>query len=370
MDIFIRRYLGIVDYFNTFFNKLSLDSVTPSEIDGTLEELSELIKTDKIIGDRSKLSTLLEQAKEQGGARKEELIKMHDVLQQKETFEKEKLAKQAEDIASETYEKTQWKQAHKELIAVIEHWRIRNKENIKIDEGIQKTLWGRIKEAKRSFEKAQDEFFDHLTKENEKITRMKLKLIEDAQRLSAQTSDMEETTRELMDLTSKWKSLPRLKHGEENKLWKQFQESQNVFFSARNEKYSEENKQLDENFDKKLAIIEKIEAILPIKDLKQARKTFANLQKQLDDLGRVSQKNLILIDKRVKKVENKIKEEEQKEWKETDPEISSRTNSFVSQLTAQISELEAKIKTASKDKKQKLTDELETKKQWLKSFSK
>ena len=102
-----------------------------------------------------------------------------------------------------------------------------------------------------------------------------------------------------------------------------------------------------ENLKVKEALIVKAEALLPVKNVKAAKKALRPIQDAWEEAGRVPRSALRRIESRMRAVEDAIREAENAEWRRTDPETKARAEGLAGQLEDSIAALEKDLAAAT-----------------------
>ena len=115
---------------------------------------------------------------------------------------------------------------------------------------------------------------------------------------------------------------------------------------ARRAKDAATDAEYAENLKVKEALVAKAEALLPIKDIKAAKKALRPIQDAWEEAGRVPRGAVRRIEGRMRAVEDAIREAENAEWRRTDPETKARAEGLAGQLQDAIAGLEKDLAAA------------------------
>jgi hypothetical protein len=169
-----------------------------------------------------------------------------------------------------------------------------------------------------------------------------------------------------MDL---WKEAGRGKKNDDAKLWSRFKAAQDQFFTAKNADLEKRDVTMATNLAKREELLTLIEAILPISDVKTARKTLNEHLRSWEKIGMTHRDKRAAMDLRVSAVEAAVKELEADIWRKTDPAAKKRAQEVVAQLTESIANYEkAAAKYAASGNTKKSEEALESataRKVWL-----
>jgi phage host-nuclease inhibitor protein Gam len=166
-----------------------------------------------------------------------------------------------------------------------------------------------------------------------------------------------------------WKAAGRGKKNDDAKLWSRFKAAQDQFFAAKNADLEKRDVTMAANLAKREELLPAIEALLPISDVKEARKNLNDLMRSWERIGMTHRDKRAALDARVAAVESAIKEAEAEIWRKTDPAAKKRAQEVVAQLTESIANYEkAAAKFAASGNTKKATEASESaaaRKVWL-----
>ena len=127
-----------------------------------------------------------------------------------------------------------------------------------------------------------DKELSRLTEEN--YTK-KLALVQKAEELSA-AEDWKETTEALRNLAEDWKQIGHLDRKRNDELWARLEAAKDKFFERKREHQEDVNKEMLQNLDLKMELVEKAEALAASEDWKKATDEFKALMEQWKGIGR------------------------------------------------------------------------------------
>jgi molecular chaperone DnaK (HSP70) len=166
-----------------------------------------------------------------------------------------------------------------------------------------------------------------------------------------------------------WKAAGRAQKNVDDKLWTRFRTAQDRFFSARDAVNAEIDKELASNAERKAALLEQAEALLPVRDARSAREAFRAIGERWDATGKVPRSQLKSLESRLRKVDDAIRAAEQDNWRRSNPEARARAEATVAQLESLIENLEQELATArSKENADEIAaaeEALEARRTWL-----
>ena len=278
---------------------------------------------------------------------------------------REGIVLQAEKIAAQDPQKTNYKLASAKMLELFTAWQALQKTSTKVSKKAADDLWHRFSKARNTFDSHKRSYFssqDALVKASKNA---KSDLVAKAEALVVKGGDAAVAYR---DLLAAWKTLPKTKTKADDSLWAKFKAAGDAIYAAKTAKVESDNIAFAANLKIKLELLEEAEKI-DVSNLESAKTAMKSIQARWEKAGKVPRDSIRTIDDRLKAVEQKIKGIEQENWRKTDPATIDRTNSVRSQLESSIAKLEAELAQAQQSndagKIAKATEALETKKAWL-----
>ena len=335
MAFYVRRYLDLKATIDLFATRLPQLSVR--EIDTTLSSISESLTEPAAVGDleglRARFAALKAVAAERAAA-KEQALK-----------ERTAIVERAEAIAEQDPARTQWKNSGAELRELLESWKAAQRRGPRLDRPTEDGLWKRFSHARTTFDRHRRQFFSELDAKQAQVRAAKETLIKRAEEMQNST-DWAGTSAKYRDLLAEWKKAGRASRKEDDALWARFRAAQQVFYDARRAKDEAVDAEFAENLKVKEALVAKAEALLPVKDVKAAKKALRPIQDAWEEAGRVPRGAVRRIEGRMRAVEDAIREAENAEWRRTDPETKARAEGLAGQLQDAIAGLEKDLAAA------------------------
>lgn len=286
---------------------------------------------------------------------------------------REAIVAEAEEMAAKDPQQVQWKHASARMAELFENWKAAQKAGPRLAKSVEDGLWKRFRTARTTHDKHRRAFFSQLDATNATAKQAKEKLIARAEALSTST-DWGPTAGAYRDLMNEWKAAPRASRKEDDALWARFRAAQDVFFKARKSQNEEIDREYGENLKVKEEILAEGKKLLPVQDVKAARKVLNDLRGRWEDAGRVPRKDVSRMESAFRTLEDGLKSAEDEHWRKTNPETKARTNSALSQLEDKVAELEddlAKAKAKGDAKSvAKAQEALDARKLWLETLQK
>lgn len=166
---------------------------------------------------------------------------------------KEKIIAKAKELAdSKDLNKVQ-----DEFNALMDEWKAAGRAGRDTDDA----LWKEFQDVRDVFYQRKHEAWELMQDQFEKAKTVKEELIQKAKAL-AESEEWKQTSDELKALMDEWKAAGHAGNRVDDALWHEFNEARQAFYTRRNEHYDQMQAKRDENYQKKLALIERAKAIL------------------------------------------------------------------------------------------------------------
>ena len=170
---------------------------------------------------------------------------------------KEKIIEKAKALAdSKDLNKVQ-----DEFNALMDEWKAAGRAGRDTDDA----LWNEFQEVRDVFYQRKHEAWELMQNQFEKAKTVKEELIQKAKAL-AESEEWKKTSDDLKGLMDEWKAAGHAGNRVDDALWHEFNEARQAFYTRRNEHYDQMQVKRDENYQKKLALIERAKAILAEED--------------------------------------------------------------------------------------------------------
>lgn len=343
LAFYVRRFLDLKSQVDLFATRLPQLSVR--DIDSTVANLEEALKAPAAVGDLDGLRARFGALRAVAAERREAVSAERAAAKEQALKDRTAIVERAEAIAAQDPARTQWKQSGTELRELLEKWKDAQRRGPRLDRPTEDALWKRFSHSRTTFDRHRRQFFSELDTKQAQVKAAKEALIKRAEELQHST-DWAGTSQKYRDLLEEWKRAGRASRKEDDALWARFRAAQQVFFDARRAKDAAQDAEYAENLKVKEALVAKAEALLPIKDVKAAKKALRPIQDAWEEAGRVPRSALRRIEGRMRAVEDAIREAENAEWRRTDPETKARAEGLAGQLEDSIAELESELAAA------------------------
>ncbi|WP_235984740.1 DUF349 domain-containing protein [Actinomyces trachealis] len=343
LAFYVRRFLDLKATIDLFATRLPQLSVR--EIDSTVKSLEESLVSPAAVGDLDGLRARFAALRTVAAERREAVAAERAAAKEQALKDRTAIVERAEAISEQDPARTQWKTSGAELRDLLEKWKEAQRRGPRLDRPTEDDLWKRFSHARTTFDRHRRQFFSELDSKQSQVKATKEALIRRAEELSSST-DWGNTSAKYRALMEEWKKVGRASRKEDDALWTRFRAAQQVFFDARRAKDEATDAEFAENLKVKEALVAKAEALLPIKDIKAAKKAMRPIQDAWEEAGRVPRAAMRRIEGRMRAVEDAIREAENAEWRRTDPETKARAEGLAGQLEESIAELEKDLAAA------------------------
>ena len=343
MAFYVRRFLDLKATVDLFAMRLPQLSIR--EIDSTVKSLGESLAAPAAVGDLDGLRARFEALRTVAAERRAAINAERAAAKEQALKDRTAIVERAEAIAAQDPDRTQWKSSGAELRELLEQWKGAQRRGPRLDRPTEDGLWKRFSHARTTFDRHRRQFFSELDAKQAQVKAAKEALIKRAQEMSSST-DWAGTSAKYRALMEEWKKAGRASRKEDDALWARFRAAQQVFFDARRAKDEAVDAEFAENLKVKEALLAKAEALLPVKNVKAAKRALRPIQDAWEEAGRVPRNAVRRLEGRMRAIEDAIREAENAEWRRTDPETKARAEGLAGQLEDSIAELESDLAAA------------------------
>jgi hypothetical protein len=367
LSYFVRKFEVLASEIALLAARIKSGAMVPSDAYAAVKKLRDQVKEFNGVGDLDALAASVEQIEPliEGHREAYEAKKVAETAAkaarlEQIIIEKEKIVAEAESLAlSES-----WKSTGDRLKVLLDEW----KAAPRLDKKADADLWKRFSSSRNKFDKRRRTHFAALEATQSVVADAKKSIAEEAEKLATSTEWVPTAKRfkALMDL---WKAAGRGKKNDDAKLWSRFKAAQDQFFTAKNADLEKRDVTMATNLVKREELLILIEAVLPLSDVKEARKTLNEHLRAWEKIGMTHRDKRAAMDSRVSAVEAVVKAAEADIWRKTDPAAKKRAQEVVAQLTESIANYEkaaAKFAASGNTKKSEEAAESATaRKVWL-----
>ena len=332
------RYNDLVVDVDLAGHRITEGRMSPDDGERTIERVRAALLDPKVVGDLGALAERVHQLELLVKIRRDFLAEERDRIKSEAAARRTELVAEAETLATSH----NWRKAADRFRAIVEEW----KTIPRFDRDTEQELWVRLSAARSAFDKARRQHHTEVEKAQAAGKAAKEKLIAEAEAIAAST-DWIAGANAYRDLMEKWKKAGFAGKPADDALWKRFRAAQDTFFAARKAALSQRDAEWSTNLAAKRAVVAKAEALLPITDVKTARRKFRTLASEFAAIGHVPRADKPKLDARMSKVEEAIKASEHDQWRKSDPEKSARASAIVALYEKSVADLEAKLAKVS-----------------------
>ena len=180
--------------------------------------------------------------------------------------------------------------AFRELQKLHEQW----KEFGPVAKEFREAIWDRFKAATAVINKKYQAYFEGQKEKFAENLQAKAALCEKVEAFAAQeiasSNEWNAISKKIEDIQKEWRSIGFASKKDNQKIYDRFRAACDAFYGRKRDFYSQYKDSMNENLDKKLAIIEKAEALKESKDWKKTTDLFIELQKEWKEIGAVPRK--------------------------------------------------------------------------------
>lgn len=188
--------------------------------------------------------------------------------------------------------------AFKELQKLHEQW----KEFGPVAKEYREQIWERFKAATAKINKNYQAYFEGQKEKHEENLQAKTALCEKVEAIVAKeeigSSEWSALTKEIEDIQKEWKTIGYASKKENQKIYARFRAANDKFFERKRIFYAEYKDGMSANADRKLAIVEKAEALKDSTEWKKTTDALIQLQKEWKEIGAVPRKKAEALWKR------------------------------------------------------------------------
>lgn len=332
-----KRYDALAFEVQLLEQRVNAGSLSPDEATSAINLVAEQLVEPKAVGDIRALRTRLDLLKPLVAAQRERRRADKARRIEEARTRKTAIVEEAERLAAGK----DWRNGANRLRDLLEEW----KSLPRLERSADDALWHRFSSARTSYTRARKAHFAELNEKREAAREIKERLVKEAEAI-ADSTDWGPTAGRYRTLMQEWKAAGPAPKDVDDKLWKRFRGAQDKFFGARDAANAELDKEYAANAEKKKALLEEAEALLPVQDLEAAKKAFRGIAERWDAAGKVPRDQVRTLEGRIRKVEQAIRQVEEDQWRRSDPEKSRRADDMVGQLRAAIAGVEADLEKA------------------------
>ena len=181
-------------------------------------------------------------------------------------------------------------EAFRELQKLHEQW----KEYGPVAKEYRDSIWDRFKAATAVINKKYQAYFEGQKEKQQENLEEKTKLCEQVEAIAEKevksSGEWNQLSSEIEEIQKKWRTIGFATKKENQKIYDRFRAACDKFFARKREYYSQFKDSMNENMEKKLSIIERVEALKDSKEWKKTTEAIIALQKEWKEIGAVPRK--------------------------------------------------------------------------------
>ena len=181
-------------------------------------------------------------------------------------------------------------EAFRELQKLHEQW----KEYGPVAKEFRDSIWDRFKAATAVINKKYQAHFEGQKEKQQENLEEKTKLCEQVEAIAEKevksSNEWNQLSGEIEEIQKKWRTIGFATKKENQKIYDRFRAACDKFFARKREYYSQFKDSMNENMEKKIALIEKAEALKDSKEWKKTTEALIALQKEWKEIGAVPRK--------------------------------------------------------------------------------
>ena len=331
------RYDALVFEVGLLEKRVNTGKLSPDEATSTVKGVREQVVTAAAVGDLDALAARLDALGPVIATQRDQRRAEKAERQASARVAKEKIVGEAERLA----EGSDWRNGANRLRELLEEW----KKLPRLDRSTDDGLWRRFSSARTAYTRRRKAHFAEMNEKRAAAQVVKERLAGEAEGLAGST-DWGPTSGRFRDMMREWKAAGPAPREKEEGLWRRFRGAQDQFFSARDAENAKRDEEFAANAEVKEKILVEAEALLPVGDLDQAKRTFRDLAERWDAAGKVPRARIKELEGRMRAVEQAIRAVEDDQWSRSDPEKSARADDMVTKLETGIEELRAQVEEA------------------------
>lgn len=171
---------------------------------------------------------------------------------------------------------------------------------------INNELWNQFRNGTREFNKAKNNFYKSLKKEQQDNLDAKMKLIAIAEE-HQENENFEEGLQIMKRIQAEWKQIGHVPRKDSDRIWKRFQKACNAFFEKKTVQKKEDSKQEVEHLEAKMKIYDELKEMLPQDDKKAMLAAVEALMEKWNAIGMVPYNKRMIQEKFERLLQAKLK---------------------------------------------------------------
>jgi hypothetical protein len=171
---------------------------------------------------------------------------------------------------------------------------------------INNELWNQFRNGTREFNKAKNNFYKGLKKEQQDNLDAKMKLIAIAEE-HQENENFEEGLQIMKHIQAEWKQIGHVPRKDSDRIWKRFQKACNAFFEKKTAQKKEDSKEEIDHLEEKMKIYDELKKMLPQDNKKAMLAAVEELMEKWNAVGRVPYNKRMIQEKFERLLQAKLK---------------------------------------------------------------
>ena len=368
LGYFTRKYDELLASADLLLQRVTHTDLSAREGSEGLAKLREQTADARVVGDLAVLDARIAEIAAAVDAKKATESVERTAAREAGKAKREELVLEAERIAGQPEAKIQWKTSGTRMRALLDEWKVLQRNGPKLDRESETALWQRFSAARNSFDKARRVYFAQLEDTQSEARATKEQLVKEAEALAA-SKDWSSTATAFKRLMDRWREAGRTSRSDDDALLARFKTAQDNFFNAKDEIVAAENEEYKANLVVKEALLAEAESLLPVTDIEAAKASLRVIQEKWERAGKVPRPDVERLEKAMRRVEQAVRDKDEKRWASINPEAAARAQSLVDQLETAVKGLRTDLEKAeASGNAKKVADarsSLEAREQWL-----
>ena len=368
LGYFTRKYDELLASADLLLQRVTHTDLSARESSDGLAKLREQTADARVVGDLAALDARIAKIATAVDAKKATESVERTAAREAGKAKRAELVLEAEKIAGQPEAKIQWKTSGTRMRALLDEWKVLQRNGPKLDRESETALWQRFSAARNSFDKARRVYFAQLEDTQSEARATKEQLVKEAEALAA-SKDWSSTATAFKRLMDRWREAGRTSRSDDDALWARFKTAQDSFFHAKDEIVAAENEEYKANLVVKEALLVEAESLLPVTDIEAAKASLRVIQEKWERAGKVPRPDVERLEKAMRRVEQAVRDKDEKRWASVNPEAAARAQSLVDQLETAVMGLRKDLEKAEASGNAKKIAEarssLEAREQWL-----
>ncbi|MDO4254570.1 MAG: DUF349 domain-containing protein [Kocuria sp.] len=342
---FVKKFEDVKTMVDVLEQRVEANTAS-SDMNRNADQVMAQLAERHLVGDIKALEARLESLRPRIAELEAEHKRATEAAKAEHFAQRDAIVCEAEQIAQQEPEKIQWKQSSTRMAELFDEWKSHQKSGIRLSRKDEDALWKRFRNARTAFDRHRRAYFSQLDEANAEAKRIKEKLIAEAEALQHST-EWNLTAGKYRDLMDRWKASPRASRRDDDALWSRFRAAQDVFFAARQAAHDQVEQEFERNLELKTALVEEAQQLLPVTDVRSARKKLSDIQQRWDQIGKVPRAHFKRIESELQTVEEAVRSADSSHrTTQVASESELRSHALLAQAQDKVTQLQEQLTAA------------------------